>query len=352
MGKKALITGIAGQDGAYLCAALRRRGYEVHGLMRWDSRLEPPETGEEGTTLHDGDLTDANGLTRLIARLRPDEIYNLAALSHVKVSFETPASAFEINAKGTLNLLESIRILEMEKHVRMYQASSSEMFGIVPAPQNEDSPMRPCSPYGVAKLAAYWMARTYRESYGIHVSNGILFNHESPLRGEDFVTRKITRAVAQIEQGCAEPLILGNLDAARDWGFAGDYVEGMWMMLQREQPDDYVLATGEAHSVREFTARAFARIGVSLEWAGAGLAETGRDARTGRALVRVDSRFFRPSEVDVLLGDASKAQAILGWRPKTSFDALVGLMVDADRRSLRARLDAKGGGEKAWRMAG
>lgn len=352
MGKKALITGIAGQDGAYLCDALRRKGYEVHGLMRWDSRLEPPEIGEGGAMLHDGDLTDANGLTRLIARIRPDEIYNLAALSHVKVSFETPASAFEINAKGTLNLLESIRVLEMEKQVRVYQASSSEMFGVVPAPQNEDTPMRPCSPYGVAKLAAYWTARVYRESYGIHVSNGILFNHESPLRGEDFVTRKITRAVAQIEQGCAEPLILGNLDAARDWGFAGDYVEGMWMMLQREQPDDYVLATGEAHSVREFTARAFARIGADLAWEGAGLAETGRDLRTGRVLVRVDSRFFRPSEVNVLLGDATKARTILGWRPKTSFDELVTLMVDADRRSLRKRLNERESGEKAWRMAG
>lgn len=347
MRKKALITGVAGQDGAYLCDALSRKGYEVHGLVRWDSRMEPLAIGGGEIILHDGDLTDANGLNMLMKSIRPDEVYNLASLSHVKVSFETPAAALEINAKGTLNLLESIRVLGMEGHVRMYQASSSEMFGSAPAPQHENTPMQPRSPYGVAKLAAYWMARTYRESYGIHVSNGILFNHESPLRGEDFVTRKITRAVAEIEQGRQKHLVLGNLDAVRDWGFASDYVEGMWMMLQQEEPGDYVLATGEAHSVRDFVQRAFAQIGVSIEWTGAGLAETGHDARTGRILVRVDSRFFRPSEVHVLLGDASKAREILGWRPETSFDELVALMVNADRRSLRRR----GEGE-AWRMAG
>lgn len=354
MSRKALITGMAGQDGAYLCAALCRMGYEVHGLLRWDSRLEPPGAGGGKAVFHDGDLTDAGAVSRLIAKVRPNEIYNLAALSHVKVSFETPAAALEINAKGTLNLLESIRLLGMEKQVRMYQASSSEMFGSAPPPQDENTPMHPRSPYGAAKLAAYWMARIYRESYGIHVSNGILFNHESPLRGVDFVTRKITRAVAEIGQGRREPLALGNLDALRDWGYAGDYVRGMWMMLRQDAPGDYVLATGRAHSVREFAARAFARIGTEVEWTGAGLEETGRDARTGRVLVRVDPQFFRPAEVNALLGNAGRARDVLGWRPEVSFGELVAMMVDADCERLRERRPhaQDGEGEETWRMTG
>ncbi len=343
---RAFITGITGQDGAYLAEFLLKKGYEVHGLVRWDSYADPLEGLQrldmlglvtDRVTLHIGDMTDPNNLNSVLKKIRPAEIYNLAALSHVKVSFETPASAFDINAKGTLNLLESIRILGMEESVRLYQASSSEMFGRAPAPQNEDTPMSPCSPYGVAKLAAYWLARNYRESYGIHVSNGILFNHESPLRGEDFVTRKITRTVAQIERGRNDGLLLGNLDAVRDWGYAKDYVEGMWLMLQQEHADDYVLATGQARTVREFVTRAFAHIGVDLDWEGQGLAEKAVDRKTGRIWVEVDPDLFRPLEVDNLLGDSSKARKKLGWMPRTDFDMLVGLMLNADRALLQDR---------------
>ncbi|MCC6597278.1 MAG: GDP-mannose 4,6-dehydratase [Alphaproteobacteria bacterium] len=347
MRKTALITGIAGQDGSYLSAFLLAKGYRVHGLVRWDNRNDPLDAFEPDVVLHNGDLTDANALSMLLKRVQPDEIYNLAALSHVKVSFETPASALAINAGGTLNLLESIRVLGMEKSVRFYQASSSEMFGGSPAPQNEDTPMQPCSPYGAAKLSAYWLARTYRESYGLHVSNGILFNHESPLRSVDFVTRKITKAVAEMEKGRLEPLVLGNLEAVRDWGYAQDYVEGMYQMLQREKPDDYVLATGKAHSVRDFVVRAFSQIGLGLVWHGEGLGEEGRDARTGRVLVKVDATFFRPSEVHVLRGDAAKARRLLGWQPRTSFDDLVALMVNADREALRTGYE-----DRAWMQAG
>ncbi len=357
--KTAFITGVSGQDGAYLAAFLCKKGYKVHGLVRWDSYVSPMDglvrldalgLVRDEVTLHTGDLTDANNLNLLIKSIQPDEIYNLAALSHVKVSFETPASTFDINALGTLNILESVRVLGMEDRVRVYQASSSEIFGACPAPQNEDSSMNPCSPYGAAKLAAYHLARIYRQSYGMHASNGILFNHESPLRGEDFVTHKITRAVAEIERGRQEPLLLGNLDSVRDWGDARDYVRGMWMMLQQDAPGDYVLATGESRSVRDFAVRAFAQIGVELVWQGAGVDEQGVDRETGRVMVGVDSAFFRPLELHYLLGDAAKAKEALGWQPETSFDELVGQMLDADRALLDGLV--KDGSDVLCRLAG
>lgn len=348
--KTAFITGITGQDGAYLAAFLLGKGYRVHGLVRWDcvdstTRLQELALEDDRLALHYGDMGDANNLSYLIKTITPDEIYNLAALSHVKVSFETPSSALETNAKGTLNIFEAVRVLGMEKTVRIYQASSSEMFGSTTPPQNEDTKMEPCSPYGVSKLAAYHLAKIYRASYGMHISNGILFNHESPLRGEDFVTRKITRAVAAIEAGQQDKLSLGNLDSLRDWGHARDYVEGMWLMLQQDNADDYVLATGDARSVREFTERAFAHIGVQIKWQGSGINEQGVDVKTGKVLVSVDSAFFRPKEVDYLLGDASKAREVLGWAPKFDFDALVSDMVNADRQKLYT-------GEAAWQKAG
>ena len=349
--RRALITGITGQDGSLLAEFLLGKGYEVHGLVRWDAvdttqRLKTHNDAYRKLSLHFADMTDALALARLIAEIRPAEIYNLAALSHVQVSFETPAAALTTNALGTQYLLEAVRVLDMAGSVRIYQASSSEMFGSIPAPQNENSAFAPCSPYAIAKLAAYWTARMYRDAYGMHVSNGILFNHESPVRGEDFVTRKITRAVAAIEAGRQDVLTLGNLDSVRDWGHARDYVEGIWLMLQQEVPDDYVLATGKAHSVRDFTARAFARIGVNLVWEGSGAVETGKDPKTGRVLVKVDPALFRPREVHYLLGDASKARKNLGWRPKIGFDELIGEMVSADREALR------NGEEESWRMAG
>jgi GDPmannose 4,6-dehydratase len=337
--KSAFITGVTGQDGSLLAAFLLARGYEVHGLVRWDAvdttqRLRELQVSQN-LQLHYGDMLDAQNLTRLIQTIRPDEIYNLAALSHVKVSFETPSSALDINAKGTLHLLEAVRLAGLEQETRIYQASSSEMFGFAVPPQDEDTRFEPCSPYGVSKLAGYWLARTYRDGYGMHVSNGILFNHESPLRGEDFVTRKITRAVAAIEAGQQDKLVLGNLDSMRDWGHAADYIEGMWLMQQQDRPDDYVLATGEARSVREFVQRAFEQIGVILEWEGDGLDEVAKDAKTGKVLVSIDEQFYRPNEVNYLCGDAAKARAKLGWRPKVSFDELVSEMVNADRRALR-----------------
>ncbi len=355
--KVAFITGIAGQDGGYLAEFLLRKGYEVHGLVRWDSYMDPMDgikrldnlgLTDGRLTIHHGDLTDAQGLTALIKKIQPQEIYNLAALSQVAVSFDTPAVTLDINTKGTLAVLEAVRLLDMEKTVRIYQASSSEMFGSAPAPQNEDTPFHPCSPYGAAKLSAYWLARTYRDSYGMHVSNGILFNHESPSRGEDFVTRKITKAVAAIENGSREVLQLGNLDSVRDWGHARDYVEGMWLMLQQHEADDYVLATGEAHSVREFVERAFEHIGVKLVWSGEGVNEIGKDARTGRVLVSVDASLFRPKEVNYLLGDPRKAQDKLQWLPKYYFDDLVADMVNADR----ALIWRENGGDAAWKMIG
>ena len=348
--KTAFITGITGQVGILLTEFLLQKGYCVHGLVRWDTldttgRLQGPEFKNAPLHLHYGDMIDGGNLTSLIKAIKPDEIYNLAALSQVKVSFETPLSTLETNTKGTLNILEAVRILDMQNTVRIYQASSSEMFGTARAPQNENTPFEPCSPYGVAKLAAYWLARTYRDSYGIHVSNGILFNHESPLRGEDFVTRKIAAGVAAIEAGEQDELVLGNLDSLRDWGHARDYVEGMWMMLQQPQPGDYVLATGEAHSVRAFAEAAFAQTGVILQWSGTGAQETGRCKKTGRALVRIDPALYRPLEVRHLLGDARKARDVLGWTPKIFFAELVTEMVNAERA-------ARWKGEASWRAAG
>jgi GDPmannose 4,6-dehydratase len=338
--KVALITGITGQDGAYLAELLLRKGYAVHGVKRRSSSFntarvdhlyhDPHETGVP-FHLHYGDLTDATNLIRLVQEVRPDEVYNLAAQSHVKVSFETPEYTANADALGTLRLLEALRILGLERTTRFYQASTSELYGKVQAvPQSETTPFYPRSPYAAAKLYAYWITVNYREAYGLHASNGILFNHESPLRGETFVTRKISRAVAAIRLGKQEALYLGNLDARRDWGHARDYVEGMWRMLQQDTADDYVLATGETHSVREFVEKAFAVVGTRLAWRGTGVDEQGVDARSGRVLVKIDPRYFRPTEVELLLGDPAKARARLGWRHTVSFDALVREMVEAD----------------------
>lgn len=343
--KTALITGITGQDGAYLAELLLAKGYVVHGVKRRSSSLNTQRVDhlyvdphEQGTKffMHYGDMTDATNLIRLMQETQPSEIYNLAAQSHVQVSFETPEYTANADALGTLRLLEAIRILRMEERVRFYQASTSELYGNTPPPQNETSPFAPRSPYAAAKLYGYWITVNYREAYGIHASNGILFNHESPIRGETFVTRKISRAVAAIDAGQQQQLFIGNLDARRDWGHARDYVEGMWMILQQEKPDDYVLATGEAHSVREFIERAFAVIGRRISWRGQGVNEVGFDQASGKELVKVDARYFRPTEVDVLLGDASKARARLGWRHRVSFDDLVGEMVAADLKDIRA----------------
>ena len=354
MTKVALITGIAGQDGAYLARLLVDKGYQVHGLVRWDSFPDPLEglsrldalgLVDDAVTLHMGDVTDANNVNMIVKRAQPDEIYNLASLSQVHVSFKTPASTLDINANGTLNMLEALRINGIESRCRFYQASSSEMFGSAPAPQNEDTKMEPCSPYGAAKLAAYHLARTYRQSYGMHVSNGILFNHESALRGEDFVTRKITKAVAEIEAGSNTVLTLGNLESLRDWGAAEDYVEGMWRMLQQNEPGDYVLATGETHSVREFVERAFSYIGMTLKWQGHGIDEIATDLKTGKRVVQIDPALFRPLEVNHLLGDASKAKKELGWVPKTTFEDLVGQMLNTDRALVQKD-------KSSWKMAG
>jgi GDPmannose 4,6-dehydratase len=336
----ALITGITGQDGAYLAEFLLKKGYEVHGIRRRSSsfntgRLEHlyQDLHEEDLRfiMHYGDLTDATNLIRIVRETQPHEIYNLAAQSHVMVSFETPEYTANADGLGTLRMLEAIRILGIEKTVRFYQASTSELYGLVQeVPQRETTPFYPRSPYAAAKLYAYWITVNYREAYGIHASNGILFNHEGPTRGETFVTRKITRAVAAIELGLQQKLYLGNLDAARDWGHARDYVEGMWMILQQPEPDDYVLATGEAHSVREFVEKAFACVGKRIEWRGSGVNETGVEAGTGRVLIEIDPRYFRPTEVMQLLGDPSKARKKLGWQHRTSFETLVQEMVRED----------------------
>src|SRR5579872_5614317 len=336
----ALITGVTGQDGAYLAEYLLGLGYTVHGIKRRSSSFntarvdhlyEDPHAGNVPFLMHYGDMTDSTTLIRLMQQIRPTEIYNLAAQSHVAVSFESPEYTANADAIGVLRLLEAIRILGMEKKTRFYQASTSELYGVAQeVPQRETTPFYPRSPYGVAKLYGFWITVNYREAYGIHASNGILFNHEGPLRGETFVTRKITRAVAAIELGLQSRLYLGNLDAERDWGHARDYVEGMWMILQQDAPDDYVLATGEKHSVREFVERAFEHIGRRIAWRGAGTAETGVDMKTGQVLVEVDPRYFRPTEVDALIGDARKAHQKLGWRHKTSFADLVKEMVDSD----------------------
>lgn len=353
--RTALITGVTGQDGAYLAELLLAKNYQVHGVKRRSSSFntervdhlyQDPHEGKTDFFLHYGDLTDATNVIRLVQEVQPDEIYNLAAQSHVQVSFETPEYTANADALGTLRLLEAIRILKLEGKVRFYQASTSEMFGKAQAvPQNETTPFYPRSPYGAAKLYGYWITVNYREAYGMHASNGILFNHESPLRGETFVTRKITRAVAAIELGLQTRLYLGNLDAKRDWGHARDFVEGMWLMLQQPHGDDFVLATGETHSVREFVERAFAEVGRTIAWRGAGANEQGVDAKSGAALVAIDPRYLRPTEVDILLGDASKARDKLGWRHRTTFAELVREMVAADLQAVaqeRARRDWNG----------
>lgn len=340
MRKIALITGITGQDGAYLAELLLSKGYVVHGIKRRSSSFnsaridhiyQGPHDPGKRFHIHYGDMTDSTNLIRIIQATRPDEIYNLAAQSHVQVSFETPEYTANADGLGALRILEAIRILGLEKKTRFYQASTSEMFGKVrETPQTEDTPFYPRSPYGVAKLYGYWITVNYREAYGMHASNGILFNHESPVRGETFVTRKITRAVASIRNGKSDPLYIGNLEARRDWGHAKEYVEGMWRMLQQENPGDYVLATGETHSVREFIELAFSFIHRKIEWRGSGLDEEGVDSATGDILIKIDPRYFRPTEVDLLLGDPAKALSVLGWKHKTTFIELVEEMVNAD----------------------
>ena len=345
--KVALITGATGQDGAYLAELLLSKDYVVHGVKRRSSSLNTqrvdhlyvdPHTPNARFFLHYGDLTDATNLIRLVQESQPDEIYNLGAQSHVQVSFETPEYTANADAIGTLRLLEAIRILKLESKVRFYQASTSELYGKVQeTPQRETTPFYPRSPYAAAKLYAYWITVNYREAYGIHASNGILFNHESPVRGETFVTRKVTRAVAAIAHGMQQKLYIGNLDAKRDWGHARDYVEGMWRIVQQEQPDDYVLATGEAHSVRELVEHAFAGIGRRIEWKGQGRDEVGLDAQSGDVLVEVDPDYFRPTEVDILLGDPTKAHTRLGWKHRISFAELIAEMVESDLELLGGR---------------
>ena len=343
--KVALITGVTGQDGSYLAEFLLDKGYEVHGIIRRSSsfntaRIEHLYFDEwvrdmkrnRSINLHYGDMTHSSSLIRIIQTTQPDEIYNLAAQSHVKVSFDVPEYTAEADATGTLRLLEAVRILGLERKTKIYQASTSELYGLVQEiPQRETTPFYPRSPYGVAKLYGYWITKNYRESYGMFAGNGILFNHESERRGETFVTRKITLAAARIAAGQQDKLYLGNLDALRDWGYARDYVECMWLMLQHDQPEDFVIATGEQHSVREFTERAFAHVGIELRWQGEGVQEQGIDKATGRVLVEVDPKYFRPAEVETLLGDPTKAKTLLGWNPqKTSFEELVRIMVEHD----------------------
>lgn len=340
MSKVALITGVTGQDGSYLTRLLLEKGYVVHGVKRRSSSFNTGRIDDIYTDFHEpdarlflhyGDLTDSTNVIRLVQETKPDEIYNLGAQSHVQVSFETPEYTANSDAMGALRLLEAIRILGLEKKSRFYQASTSELYGKVQeTPQSETTPFYPRSPYAAAKLYAYWITVNYREAYGIHGSNGILFNHESPVRGETFVTRKISRAVARIVRGEQRELFLGNLEAKRDWGHAKDFVLGMWMMMQQEKPDDYVLGTGETHSVREFVERAFKVVGIDVEWRGRGVEETGHNRKTGDAIVRIDARYFRPTEVDLLLANPAKARAVLGWAHKTSFSELVEEMVRAD----------------------
>lgn len=354
MKKKALITGITGQDGAYLAEFLLNKDYEVHGIkrrassfntQRIDHLYQDPHDKNVSFFLHYGDLTDSTNLIRIIQEVKPDEIYNLGAQSHVKVSFETPLYTAESDAVGTLRLLEAIRILGMEKKVRFYHASTSELYGKVQeTPQNENTPFYPRSPYSAAKLYSYWITVNYREAYGMYAANGILFNHESPRRGETFVTRKITRAAARIKLGLQDKLFLGNVHAKRDWGFAGDYVEAMWRILQHHEADDFVIATGESHSVREFVDLAFREVGIDIEWKGKGLNEKGYDGATGKVLIEVDPRYFRPTEVDVLMGDFSKAKTKLNWQPKVSFAELVRMMVKADLELNEKELYLKNGG--------
>ncbi len=349
--KKAFITGVTGQDGAYLAKLLLTKGYEVHGIKRRSSSFNTGRVDHfysdphiEGTNffMHYGDMTDATNLIRLVQAVQPDEIYNLAAQSHVQVSFETAEYSANSDGIGPLRLLEAIRILGLEKTARFYQASTSELFGkVVETPQSETTPFHPRSPYATAKLYGHWITVNYREAYGMHASNGILFNHESPIRGETFVTRKITRAVAAIELGLEDKLYLGNIDAFRDWGHARDYVEGMWCILQQDDPDDYVLATGEQHSVREFVELSFAEIGRKIVWRGSGIDEQGVDDNTGDVLVEIDPRYFRPTEVETLLGDPSKAREKLGWQHTTPFVELVSDMVKSDLELMRNGVDGQ-----------
>lgn len=339
--KRALITGITGQDGSYLAELLLEKGYEVHGIIRRASTFNTARIDHLYRDLHEkdvrlilhyGDLTDTSNLNRLLEKIQPQEIYNLGAQSHVRVSFEVPEYTADVDAVGTIRLLDAIR--ETGIPTRFYQASTSELYGDAATPQNEETPFRPRSPYAVAKLYGYWITRNYREAYGLHASNGILFNHESPRRGETFVTRKITMAVARILRGTQESLYMGNLDAKRDWGYAPDYVKMMYLMLQQEKPDDYVAATGESHTVREFIEESFRLVGRPVEWKGTGLEETGIDTVTGKTVVRIDPRYFRPAEVDFLLGDASKAKRQLNWEPTVRFHELVRIMTEGDLRLL------------------
>jgi GDPmannose 4,6-dehydratase len=342
--KKALITGVTGQDGAYLSELLLTKGYEVHGLKRRSSSFNTSridhifEDKQKRFFLHHGDVIDSTNIIRLIQEIQPDEIYNLAAQSHVHVSFETPEYTAQADALGALRILEAIRILGLTKKTRFYQASTSELYGKVhEVPQKETTPFYPRSPYAAAKLYAYWITVNYREAYGMYAVNGILFNHESPLRGETFVTRKITRAVSRIHHGMQDALYLGNLDARRDWGYAKDYVYAMWLMLQQENPVDLVIATGKAYTVREFVERAFKEIHITIEWHGQGIHEQGFDKKTGNPLVFISPRYFRPTEVELLIGDASKAKAILGWEPTLDFDDLVKLMMQHDLRQAQPK---------------
>ena len=342
MGKVALITGITGQDGSYLAELLLEKGYEVHGIIRRHSTIATDRIDhlvedaslKDRFFLHFGDLTDSSNLAMLIMKIKPEEVYNLGAQSHVAVSFEVPEYTAEATGVGTIRLLEAIRQSGLD--IRFYQASTSELYGGLPdtAPQSERTPFYPKSPYGVAKLYSYWITVNYRESYNMYACNGVLFNHESPRRGEIFVTRKITMAVASIMAGKQEKLSLGNMDAKRDWGFAGDYIEGMWRMLQQDEPRDYVLATNETHTVREFVELAFAEVGIEIEWKGTGEDEKGYDKKTGRLMVDVDPRYFRPAEVELLWGDATKAETELGWERKVSFRKLVEMMVDEDMKTI------------------
>ncbi|MDC0196500.1 GDP-mannose 4,6-dehydratase [Gammaproteobacteria bacterium] len=346
--KKALITGITGQDGAYLAEFLLNKGYEVHGIKRRSSSFNTgrvdhlytdPHIENKKFLMHFGEMTDSTNLIRLIKTIQPDEIYNLAAQSHVQVSFETAEYTANADGLGPLRILEAIKILDLERTTRFYQASTSELFGkVTEIPQTENTPFHPRSPYAIAKLYGYWITVNYREAYGIHASNGILFNHESPIRGETFVTRKVTRAVAAIKLGVEEKIFLGNLDAIRDWGHAKDFVDGMWRMLQQDKPDDYILATGEQHTVREFVELSFLEIGVRIFWKGIGIEEEGIDESTGRVLVKINPRYFRPTETDLLLGDPTKARKVLEWQHTTSFTQLVHEMVENDLVLMKAKI--------------
>jgi GDPmannose 4,6-dehydratase len=360
MQKTALITGITGQDGAYLAELLLEKGYTVHGIKRRSSSFntgridhlyQDPHDRDVKLHLHYGDMTDSTNLIRIMQETQPDEVYNLAAQSHVQVSFETPEYTGNADALGTLRLLEAIRLLGLSEKTRFYQASTSELYGKVQeVPQSETTPFYPRSPYAAAKLYAYWIVVNYREAYGMHASNGILFNHESPIRGETFVTRKITRAAAAIKLGLQDKLYLGNLDAERDWGHAKDYVRGMWLMLQQDKADDYVLATGEKHSVREFVEQAFAELEINIRWEGRGVDEQGFDTKTEKAVVAVDRRYFRPTEVDLLLGSPKKAKKALGWAPTTPFRDMIKQMVRSDLNSVSE--DSKKGSQASWIKTG